>query len=112
MIALAQPDAFPLLLLRGRIAFRTGWALRARRSGKHFRDKDQVWMDGYDEDHNFAHMGARLIDDENWGLPKKKMQKKKVAPLSPEVMRMLKLMRPAKKSAKAEGLTQREKTRG
>jgi hypothetical protein len=65
----------PHLLLEGRITFRRGWVLR--NAPKKPRPARTDWELDYDDNYNFAHMGARHIDDDDWGKPKTKKPKAK-----------------------------------
>lgn len=78
MLELAHTDADPLRLLRGRIAYRKTWALRAPDEAKPLRIKDVKWFLQYDVRHNFAHIGIRLIDDPSWGQPPPKRRARRV----------------------------------
>lgn len=96
MIALAAPDAYPRLFLEGRIFYRKRWALETPTPARKFGTRDRKWELDYDDEYNFAHMGARYIEDEEWGKPKP-AKPKKTTNLSPEAQRLLSLMRAAAK---------------
>lgn len=74
MQALAGDDAYPLLLLQGRLAFRKAWAMRVPERRKY--DGPLKWEIDYDEMHNFARMGAEYVDAD-WGKPKIAPKKRK-----------------------------------
>lgn len=58
-----------LNLLEGRIAFRKRWAMRWAYVKPKVNDKTFAWEIAYDEEHNFARMGAEFVDAD-WGIPK------------------------------------------
>lgn len=64
-----QIEQAPHLLLEGRIAFRKRWALLGAPKRPPVSDKAIAWEIAYDEEHNFARMGAEFVD-EDWGKPK------------------------------------------
>lgn len=94
MLSLAAPDAYPRLLLDGRIAFRSAWSKQIDKNNT-FNGRDRKFELEYDSTFNFAHMGIRYIEGD-WPV-KKKAKKKSNSPLSAEAMRLLVLMRAAKK---------------
>lgn len=65
-----QPCEAKLFLLEGRIRFRKAWAMRNHPdSNKPVTRKDEKWMREYDEEYNFAHIGARLVEPDWGGMP-------------------------------------------
>jgi hypothetical protein len=99
---LAAPNA-SYLLLEGRIRFRKEWALSQPRTKKPCSDRDLAFEFRYDEEFNFAHMGARYVDAQ-WGMPKSKPKAsaKSRKGHSPQVQRLLELMRARKSNSAAD----------
>lgn len=63
MNALASPGAYPLLFLRGRITYRTLWAMREHHN-RTLSPEDLKWEVRYDLVNNFASVNQEFVERE------------------------------------------------